>query len=207
MSDKQVRRLVVVDDAGEFAGILALADLALRSEEGDAVLGEVSRPSGELNRGVYAGGPAQADHGGGESKSAVLVKDELAAIDTYKEVLQSVTGGKAGDTLRRIENEHEEAARLLKDGLRRLGMDAPREAEATGAWARPRRKAGDLPDDKSSIALLRDGERREIEDYEDALRDESLDPGLKSLIESSLLPKTRAHVPALERFLSEGPVG
>jgi len=136
-----------------------------------------------------------------------LMNDELAAIDTYKQVLQMVTSGKAGDALRRIENEHEEAARRLKEGLRRLGVDAPRKAGQVSAWTASRRKAGELPDDKSSISLLREGERREIEDYENALRDESLDAGLRSLIESSLLPKTRAHVPALDRFLTEGPVG
>ncbi|HXT01936.1 MAG TPA: CBS domain-containing protein [Elusimicrobiota bacterium] len=206
MSENQIRRLVVVDDAGEFAGIVALADLALRTGEGSEVLGEVSRPSSELTQGVYTGGPAQVNHVA-ESAGAALVSDELAAIDTYKQVLQTVTSGKAGDALRRIENEHEEAARLLKDGLRRIGVEAPRRAGGARAWAASRRKAGELPDDKSSISLLRDGERREIEDYESALDDDSLDPGIKKLIESSLLPKTRAHVPALDRFLSEGPVG
>ena len=206
MSKNRIRRLVVVDDAGEFAGIVALADLALRTGEGEEVLGEVSRPSAELTQGVYTGGPARPDHDA-ETPGSVLVGDELAAIETYKQVLQTVTSGKAGDALRRIENEHEEAARRLKDGLRKLGVDAPRRAGKGGAWASSRRKAGELPDDKSSISLLRDGERREIEDYENALRDESLDQGLKTLIESSLLPMTRAHVPALDRFLSEGPVG
>lgn len=206
MSENKIRRLVVVDDAGEFAGIVALADLALRTGEGEAVLGEVSRPSDELAQGVYTGGPARVNHDG-ETAGSVLVDDELAAIETYKQVLQTVTSGKAGDTLRRIENEHEEAARLLQDGLRRIGVDGPRRAGKAAAWASPRRKAGELPDDKSSIALLKEGESREIEDYENALRDDSLDRSLKTLIESSLLPKTRAHVPALERFLSEGPVG
>lgn len=207
MSRNQVRRLAVVDDAGEFAGIVALADISLRTAAGGEVLGEVSRPSGELSQGVYAGGPSRADHGGWETLGASLVKDELAAIDTYKEVLQSVSSGKAGDSLRLIENEHEEAARLLKDGLRRLGVDAPRKADKAAAWVPARREAGELPDDKSSISLLRDGERREIEDYESALRDDSLDPALKRLIEKDILPKTRAHVPALDRYLTEGPVG
>lgn len=185
MSESRVRRLVVVDDVGEFAGIVSLADLGLRAPEG---------------------GPIQADHGGWETMGAALIRDELAAIEIYKQVLQSIAGGDAGDALRRIEDEHEEAARLLKDGLRRLGVESPRKADKAAAWASPRREAAELPDDKSSISLLRDGERREIEDYETALRDESLDPTIKTLIEASILPKTRAHVPALERFLSGGPV-
>lgn len=206
MCDNRIRRLIVVDDVGEFAGVVSLADLALRSGEGERVLRELSRPSLELTQGVYSGGPARPDHDG-ETLASALVRDELAAIETYKRVLQSVTSGKAGEALRRIENEHEEAARLLKNGLRKLGVDAPRRADKTAAWSSPRRKAGEFPDDKTSISLLREGERREIEDYESALRDESLDRSLKKLIESSLLPKTRAHVPALERLLSGGPVG
>lgn len=205
MSESRVRRLVVEDDAGEFAGIVALADLAMRTGEGEEVLGEVSRPSEELTQGVYTGGPAHPDHDGGGTSAGALVKDELAAVETYKQVLQTVTAAKAGEALRRIENEHEEAARLLKERLRKLGFDAPR-AGAAAAWRPASQKLDGLPDQKASIALLKEGETREIRDYEDALRDEALDEGLKTLIETSLLPRTRAHVPVLDRFLSEGPV-
>ena len=46
MGDAQVRRLLVVDDAGQLVGIVALGDLATRqSKDVDEALREISRPS------------------------------------------------------------------------------------------------------------------------------------------------------------------
>jgi CBS domain-containing protein len=206
MARNQVRRLVVLDDAEEFAGIVTLADLALGdAETAGIVLEAVSSPSEELTQGVYAGGPARVDHDGGESSAAALVHDELAAVETYKQVLQTVHGGKAGDALRRIENEHEEAARILKDRLHRLGLGVRSGSIGGSAWSGAWEKSAEFLDEKTSIRLLKEGEEREIEDYERALGDGGLDSGLKKLIASSLLPRTRAHVPALARMLAEVP--
>ena len=45
MGDAQVRRLLVVDDAGKLVGIVALGDLATRqSKDVDEALREISRP-------------------------------------------------------------------------------------------------------------------------------------------------------------------
>jgi CBS domain-containing protein len=207
MAANRVRRLVVLDETGRFTGVASLADLALATSGiVEDVLRKISGPPEELTQGIYTGGPAAVDHQPAESDAAALVKDELAAIETYKQVLQTVHSGRAADELRRIENEHEEAAKALKERFVKMGIEAPAAPDGQGAWLEAQEESAELADAKRSIALLKEAEEREIEDYERTLRDESLDSGLRHLIASRLLPRTRAHVPQLARFLGEGPV-
>lgn len=184
MNEVRVRRLAVLDADGGFAGVVALSDLAARALE--AVAAREARLA--------------------EAGAAALVEDELAAIEIYKQALQSVNTGEAGDALRRIENEHEEAVELLLGRLSKLGVAAPSVVGAAGAWAKNHEKLEDLPDAKTMIRLLKEGEEREVADYEEAMRQETLDAELRELIASRLLPKTRARVPALSRYLRAGPV-
>src|SRR5688572_8627362 len=81
MAENQLRRLVVIDEEGEFAGIVSLADLAERAPEAAGeVLEAVSSPSVELSQGVYTGGPSRA--GGDDGSALILMKDELAAVES-----------------------------------------------------------------------------------------------------------------------------
>lgn len=200
MAANRVRRLVVIDSSGALCGMVALADLA--SADAGAVrtvLQSLSLPDDEPGSGVYSGGPAEADRGTAPQGAAALVRDELAAAETYKQALQTVKEGPAGDALRRIENEHEEAARLLK-----RAVPAAEEERPAAAWSRPVEGADAALDEKAALRRLKEGEERDVRDYESALRNDSLDEELRSLIATRLLPATRAHIPVLDRFLSEG---
>lgn len=209
MAINQIRRLMVVNAAGELAGVISLADLATEDvDAAEEVLEEVSRPSDDLSQGIYTGGPAVViDHGGDDMRVTSLVKDELAAAETYKQALQTVRKGPAGDALRRIEYEHEEAARLLRESLARIGVSAPKGAELTGAWSKPIEGTGKALDDRAALKILKEGEENGIEDYREALREGGLDPEVKRLISTNLLPKAQAHIPTLDRFLREGTAG
>jgi CBS domain-containing protein len=207
MALNQIRRLLVLNAGGELAGVISLADLATEDAgAAEDVLEEVSKPSDDLSQGIYAGGPAVVmDHGGEDMRVTSLVKDELAAAETYKQALQTFRRGPAEEELRRIENDHEEAARLLRERLARIGVNAPGGSELTGAWSKPIEGTGKAMDDKAALKILKEGEQNGIQDYQDALRDLGLDPEVKRLITTELLPKARSHVPVLEKFLSGGP--
>ena len=55
---------------------------------------------------------------------------------------------------------------------------------------------------RAAIEALKKDEARGLHDYEDALKDETLDPEVRDLIRARILPRARAHVPALERILA-----
>jgi hypothetical protein len=57
---------------------------------------------------------------------------------------------------------------------------------------------------KAAIKALKEGEEHGIHDYEDALEDERVPAEVKELISTTLLPRTRAHLPVLDRHLRAG---
>ena len=54
----------------------------------------------------------------------------------------------------------------------------------------------------AALKALKEGEEHGIKDYESALHGPDLPAECKSLIQSSLLPRCRSHVPVLDRLMS-----
>lgn len=214
MEEHQIRRVVVTDGEGGLAGMVSLGDLSARLEEAGRVLREVSRPAGrgtplaatdELglgDAGAPDAGPVPATSRAGDF--SFLVKDELAAVETYRQALEKVGAGPAGPDLLRIEAEHEEAARVLQRRMRDLGRTPPDKPGLWGAFAEAVQGAAKLFGAKAAIKALKEGEEHGIHDYEDALEDEALPADVKELISTTLLPRTRAHLPVLDRHLRSG---
>jgi len=199
MQDEQVRRVFVYDRDGLLTGVVSLGDLALKTASGPAVLERVSR-TGAAPSTIKS---APAAHDGAASIDA-LVKGEMSAIETYKQALRKIGYGTwPGAELLRIETEHETAAALLKERIRRRGMEPPQTSGLWGAWSKAVEGAAKVFGGKAAIKALKAGEEHGVHGYEVALRDETLDPEIKALIRRTLLPQTRAHIPVLERVLSE----
>jgi CBS domain-containing protein len=215
MEEHQIRRVVVTDGDGALAGILSLGDLAARLDGAGRVLREVSRPSGRAGASLLAvtdeldaAPPAEPEAPGAGAAPggdfSFLVKDELAAVETYRQALRKVSAGPAGEDLRRIETEHEEAARLLQERMRAQGLVPPATPGLWGAFAEAVEGAAKLFGTKAALKALKEGEEHGIHDYEDALEDAAVPAEVKELISTTLLPRTRAHVPVLDRHLGAG---
>jgi len=139
-----------------------------------------------------------------------LVRGEIAAAETYKQALRKLVGSQAeagtdprAAELRRIQEEHGEAIRKLRAKLSALGEEPPTGSGVWGAWSKAVQGTADAFGEKAAIKALKEGEEHGVKDYEDALADEALDPGIKELITAELLPQTRAHVPALDRLIQD----
>jgi CBS domain-containing protein len=216
MGEHQVRRIFVLTRDNELAGVLSLADIAPRTIEAARVLAAVSRATTRRMEPLPVAEPSEAEtslRGAGVSETGdaprprrtpvgSLLQDELSAVETYKRALSQVLGEKVAGELRRIEHEHEEAAGLLVESLRRRGEAAPKSSGLRGAWSRAVESAAAMFGSKAAIKALKRNEERDIHDYEDALRAGTLDPEAKELIRSRLLPRTRDHIPALDRILA-----
>lgn len=213
MAEHQIRRVVVLTAENKLAGVLSLADIATDTEHGSKVLEEVSRPSSEKTGrgavssvGSLAGVGESSMRGAGVSETGdsnehldSLVRGELSAVETYKQALEKVAEDPAVTELRRIEREHEQALDLL---LQKLGKDAPKSSGLWGAWSRAVEGTAKIFGGKAAIKALKEGEEHGLHDYENALEDAEIDPAVKALIRSTLLPQTRAHIPALDRVMA-----
>ena len=208
MVENRVRRIVVLTPDNKLAGVLSLGDLALHAGETAKVVEEImseassSEPEGETSlrgAGVSETGEAPAP---GVAHLGSLVRGELSAVETYALALRKIGREAAGEELRRIESEHEEAVDLLLGSLRRRGERPPKGSGLRGAWSKAREGAAMIFGRRAAIEALKKDEARGLHDYEDALKDETLDPEVRDLIRARILPRARTHVPALERILA-----
>jgi len=218
MAEHRIRRLVVLTRKHRLAGLVSLADIASNSSRASWVLAAVTRPERWPVSASYAGelpsdeaesslrGAGISETGERASASArarvdALIRDELSAAAIYQQALAKVGGDPVGDELRRIEREHEEAAHLLAEPRMRRGEGTPQRVGLRGAWSMAKEGAAKLRGSKAAVKVLLEHEKRELRDYEDALRDRFLDDEIKALIRFKLLPLTRARIPVLDRVL------
>lgn len=221
MADHRIRRIVVLTRDHRLAGILSLADIAAHTSQAAKVFEAVSRPNpwrAERRSSLAAASEPIADEaesslrGAGVSETGesiptggrldTLVRDELTAVEIYNQALRKVgflTPG--GAELQRIEREHAEAVQLLRERLARRGEEPPRGSGFRGAWSKAMEGTAKIFGNRAAIRVLRAGEKHGLHDYEDALKDSALDAEIKELIRTKLLPRTRAHIPVLDRVL------
>ena len=170
MTRERVERILVVNAADELTGTVALGDLAP---------GAPAAPAGAL---------------------ASLIKEELAAAETYRQALETVRGSGA-DELRRIESEHEEAALALSDRLQGLGGKPPSGVGLWGAWGRAIEDSERFFDERAILNILKLGEEQGAADYARAIKDGGLPSELRALIKNTLMPRTLLHASAISRLL------
>ena len=131
-----------------------------------------------------------------------LLRGELAATVTYQQALEKV-GNEPGVTdLRRVHDEHREAANTLRQHIHQHGGQPEQHAGVWGTFAQAWEGTAALFGNNAALSALKQGEERGLSDYETALQDAHLEQDCKDLIRTRLLPKTREHVQVLERVLA-----
>jgi uncharacterized protein (TIGR02284 family) len=130
-----------------------------------------------------------------------LLRGELSAVETYQQALAKVSNEPGALDLRRIEAEHREAVNLLRQHILDQGGQPDASSGAWGAWAKAVTGTAKVFGNGAALKTLKEGEEHGIKSYEDALKDNHLDAECRMLIESTLLPQTRAHVPVLDQLI------
>jgi uncharacterized protein (TIGR02284 family) len=130
-----------------------------------------------------------------------LLRGELAATETYQQALTKVGSEPRAADLRRIRDEHRTAANELRQHIHQHGGQPDQQSGSWGAWAKTVEGAAKIFGNASAVKALKEGEEHGVKDYEDALNDADLGGDCKELIRNRLLPQTRSHIPALDRFM------
>ncbi|MDO8757275.1 MAG: DUF2383 domain-containing protein [Elusimicrobiota bacterium] len=132
---------------------------------------------------------------------STLVRGELAAVETYKQALDKISTKESAGELKRIESDHEQALKVLREHMAQRSAAAPVDSGLWGEWAKAVAGAASAFGDKAAIKALKEGEEHGVYSYERALGDESMDAEIRRIISSQLLPKTKAHITVLDRLL------
>jgi uncharacterized protein (TIGR02284 family) len=131
-----------------------------------------------------------------------LLRGEIAACETYQQAMEKAGKEAGADELRHLHDDHREAANTLRQHVHQHGGKPDQKSGAWGAFAKAVEGTAKVFGNAAAFKALKEGEERGVKDYESALQEEGLPDECKDLIRNRLLPKTRAHVPVIDRLIS-----
>ena len=118
-------------------------------------------------------------------------QEELAAVQTYEQVLGKLEHARARDKLRELGRDHQRRAQLLRERLELLGRTPPdTQGRGTGFAKLTNLGSSDLSVSAQSVVQsIAEGEDYELRDYEAKLP--SLDEETRRFVEDELLSAQR----------------
>ena len=137
---------------------------------------------------------------GAEREIESLLRGEIAAAETYKQVLEGANGPAAA-TLRDIQLDHGAAIDFLYHQLTSRGVEAPKTSGVWGFFARSVEGTAKMFGDKAAWAALREGEKTGLHQYEKALETGLLPEACRSFVWLERIPAQRRHIVALDRAM------
>jgi len=133
-----------------------------------------------------------------------LLKNEIAATETYQQVLDKLkeeAGLAESMALMPILEEHKIAVVRLQAQYLRFKGESSENSGAWGTWAKMILGTANLLGKESVLKALLEGEKSGADDYKAALEDSELLADIRGLIEEKLLPAQQAHIEALAGLL------
>jgi uncharacterized protein (TIGR02284 family) len=131
-----------------------------------------------------------------------LLRGEISATETYNQALEKFAGQSEEVELRRIRDEHREAANSLRQHVHQHGGDPSTGSGWWGTWAKFVEGTAKVFGKATALKALKEGEEHGINEYNEALAGDDVAPDCKNLIRNQLLPRCQAHVPALDRLIN-----
>jgi hypothetical protein len=126
-----------------------------------------------------------------------LVQGEIAAVETYGQAIEKFRGKPEQSTLERLRAHHVEAVSQLKSHA----TGAAKPATSSGPWgafARAVEGTAKLFGSTAALKALQEGEEYGDRLYAKSLDDQRLDPAVRTLLSSTLLPRQRGHISTLD---------
>jgi uncharacterized protein (TIGR02284 family) len=131
-----------------------------------------------------------------------LLRGEISAIETYHQALSKIGETDHAADIRRLHDDHIEAANILRKHIHGHGGEPAKSSGAWGAFAKAVAGTAKLFGTTAALKALKEGEEQGIFEYENAIKDYELPKDCRDLIETRLLPQTKAHIPVLDHLLT-----
>jgi len=126
-----------------------------------------------------------------------LLGYQLSAVDTYDRAMTKFADPHALSELQHIREDHARSVVMLRAKVTQFGA---LQAESPGPWS-TFTEAITGESNLLGLAALKQGEQHAINEYEEALRNEAVNPECKDLIRAELLPNDKCHMEKLDRLL------
>ncbi len=114
-----------------------------------------------------------------------LLRDELVAVETYRQALEKITGAELRPTLEENRRLHAQRCDLLKNRILQLGGKPVHTSGVWGAFMKLLEGGAKRFGVKAAIAVLEEGEDKGLRDYRDKIP--KLDAENRQFVEAQLL--------------------
>lgn len=132
-----------------------------------------------------------------------LIRGELAALKAYDVALKDTKDPKQREKLQKIRNDHEKAVSKLSKYVASKPelLEDTKEAGPWGQFAKLWTKTRSFTGNDGALKALKDGEEHGVEEYEEALKDETIPKELKQAIKNDMLPQQKKHMESLNKLI------
>src|SRR5262245_44935653 len=124
---------------------------------------------------------------------SALLRGELSAVETYRQVEEQLKGQTEEPQLRRMRDEHMQSVNLLREHIHGKGGEPSDSSGAWGSFASLVEGAAKAFGKTAALKALKEGEEQGIDDYESALDNPELPAECHALIRDTLVPRCRLH--------------
>jgi len=131
-----------------------------------------------------------------DALNAVL-RSQMSAVETYDQAMTKFEDQHALADLQKIREDHARAVVLLREKAAQFGAMP---VESSGPWT-AFEAAVTGSGNMLGYAALKQGEQQGINEYEEALKNEDVNPECKEMIRAELLPNAKMHVEELDRLI------
>lgn len=139
-------------------------------------------------------GPTQLDD---------LMRGELAALKAYDQALKDVKEPAQREKLSMIREQHQMAVNKISKFVAKR-PEVKEDTESAGAWgqfAKAWTKTRSFTGNDGALKALKQGEEHGIDEYEEALNDDSISADLKKSIRTELIPNQKKHIDSLNKLI------
>lgn len=135
----------------------------------------------------------QAQHNESDVKHLnSFLKNELAAVETYSQVLEKADSPDISSSLAALQQSHQTRARLLRERIEAMGGSPASGSGMWGSVAKLMEGGSKLFGEKSAVSTLEEGEDRGRDDYQQSVN--KLSPENQRFIEQEIMPEQqRSH--------------
>lgn len=129
-----------------------------------------------------------------------VLRGEIAAVETYQSVLETMVDDPAAVELYKTLEDHRNAVSFWKEQIQREGLEPDNSSGPWGTAALAVVAAAKLLGNVAALRALREGEEHGLTLYLELLTNDELTMDQRNYIRDVLIPQQRGHITALEEM-------
>jgi uncharacterized protein (TIGR02284 family) len=133
-----------------------------------------------------------------------LLKNELAAAETYHQALEKFEEeGQRNEIayLEPIYEEHTQAVSELQEKIQQMGGSPTTDSGLWGSWSETVMSGAEMIGKDAMLNALLAGEKSGLDDYEEAVQDADIPSDVSSLIQTKFVNSQQENIRVLNRLL------